>query len=378
VAEVVFDGVTKVYDGGVEAVKSASLQVRDHEFLVLVGPSGCGKSTMLRMIAGLEEITRGKVSIGGRVVNDLAPKDRDIAMVFQDYALYPHMTVEENMSFALRLRKYPKAEIAERVREAAEILGLEELLDRRPRQLSGGQRQRVAVGRAIVRKPAVFLFDEPLSNLDAKLRVEMRAELKRLHARLKTTTVYVTHDQVEAMTLGERIAVLRDGVIQQVGRPLDLYESPVNRFVGSFLGTPPMNFMAGRLEPENDGYCFADGNLRLTLPAGASAELADCAGREVELGVRPEALEVVDAADTTNAFPAKVDVVEPLGHETIIYFRAGEQSMVGLIDAHVPVRPDQEVHLAAPARHLHVFDAESGRCLVKRENGQAHHRREDG
>ena len=292
--EVVLENVTKVYPGGVTAVRGISLRIRPREFVVLVGPSGCGKSTTLRMIAGLEEITEGTIRIGDRVVNDVPPKDRDIAMVFQNYALYPHMTVYKNMAFALKIRKHPKAEIDRRVREAAKILGIEELLNRRPKALSGGQRQRVAVGRAIVRNPKASLFDEPLSNLDAKLRVEMRAELKRLHRQLSTTTIYVTHDQEEAMTLGDRIVVMKDGLIHQDGAPLEVYERPVNRFVAGFVGTPPMNFLAGRLVADEGGLWFDEGTARVKLSAAQAGLLTAWAGKDVVMGVRPEAMAVAD------------------------------------------------------------------------------------
>jgi multiple sugar transport system ATP-binding protein len=364
-AEVVIENVTKVYPGGVAAVKDASLTVGDHEFLVLVGPSGCGKSTLLRMVAGLEEITEGTIRIGGRVVNDVPPKDRDIAMVFQDYALYPHMTVAENMAFGLKMRKYPRDEIRSRVGEAAGILDLEGYLDRLPKQLSGGQRQRVAVGRAIVRKPAAFLFDEPLSNLDAKLRVEMRAELKKLHSKLRTTTIYVTHDQVEAMTLGERIVVLKDGVIQQVGEPLSLYDRPANRFVAGFLGTPPMNFLDGSVKRADGGFVFADGHARIRLPDAATAALAGSEGQTVELGIRPEKIEVLDApAPAGGAIEAQVEVVEPLGNETLVHFRTPKQAIIAMVDAHRPVRAGAKMWLSAPPDRLHVFDKESGKNLT--------------
>ena len=330
---------------------------------MLVGTSGCGKSTLLRMVAGLEEITEGTIRIGGRVVNEVPPKDRDIAMVFQDYALYPHMTVAENMAFGLKMRKYSKDEIKARVREAAGILDLENLLDRLPKQLSGGQRQRVAVGRAIVRKPAAFLFDEPLSNLDAKLRVEMRAEVKKLHGRLRTTTIYVTHDQVEAMTLGERIVVLRDGVVQQVGEPLELYDHPANRFVASFIGTPPMNFLAGRIERQDGAFVFTRGSARLRLAQSAAPALAGREGREVELGVRPESLEIL-TAPAGGGLEAQVEVVEPLGNQTQVYFKTAQQSIVGMVDAHRRISPGDSFWLSAPPERLHVFDLATGESLV--------------
>ncbi len=295
-AEVVLEGVSKVYPGGVNAVNNVSLLIQDREFIVLVGPSGCGKSTTLRMIAGLEEITGGTIRIGERVVNNVPPKDRDIAMVFQNYALYPHMSVYKNMAFALKLRKLPRKQIDQRVRDAARVLGIEDLLDRKPKALSGGQRQRVAVGRAIVRQPKSFLFDEPLSNLDAKLRVEMRAELKRLHQRLQTTTIYVTHDQEEAMTLGDRIVVMKDGLIQQCGTPLEVYSRPARRFVGGFVGTPPMNFLNGRLSARDGRVFFDIDGCGLALTEEHARNLAQWVGKEAVLGVRPEAVDRVLAA----------------------------------------------------------------------------------
>src|SRR5262250_3633699 len=290
-AQVVLKDLNKKYDE-VHAVKDVNLTIRDKEFMVLVGPSGCGKTTTLRMVAGLEEITAGEIAIGDRVVNDLPPKDRDIAMVFQNYALYPHMSVYDNMAFGLKMRKFPKPEIAKRVQDAAEILGIHDLLKRKPRQLSGGQRQRVAVGRAIVRHPQVFLFDEPLSNLDAKLRVQMRVELKKLHNRLNTTAVYVTHDQVEAMTLGDRVVVMRGGLVQQVGEPLELYNTPVNRFVAGFIGSPAMNFASVHVTNGTSGLRAGNTGLAIDVPAEISSRLAPYAGRDVIMGVRPEDLEV--------------------------------------------------------------------------------------
>src|SRR5512134_2459973 len=295
-AQVVLRELNKKYDE-VHAVKNVNLTIHDKEFMVLVGPSGCGKTTTLRMVAGLEDITSGEIAIGDRIVNDLPPKDRDIAMVFQNYALYPHMSVYDNMAFGLKMRKFPKAEIQKRVQDAAEILGIQELLTRKPRQLSGGQRQRVAVGRAIVRHPQVFLFDEPLSNLDAKLRVQMRAELKRLHERLETTAIYVTHDQVEAMTLGSRVVVMKDGLVQQVGEPLELYGRPANRFVASFIGSPAMNFADVGIN-EHGGAVYAEASgLKLKVPADRSARLAAYKGQTVTLGIRPEDLRVSSSTD---------------------------------------------------------------------------------
>ena len=343
-AEIKLQNVVKRYDNGFEAVKGVDLHVRDGEFLVLVGPSGCGKSTTLRMIVGLEEITAGDLFIGDRIVNDLEPGDRDIAMVFQNYALYPHMTVRQNLSFGLRMRKTAKKLIEERVNEAAKILSIEALLDRKTKQLSGGQRQRVAVGRAIVRKPAAFLFDEPLSNLDAKLRVQMRTELARLHQKLKTTTVYVTHDQVEAMTLGDRIVVMKDGVIQQVDTPLNLYHQPANRFVAGFIGSPAMNFMDGNVV----GGRFEAAGVGFPLH---SNEIADGA---YVLGVRPEKF------TTENSDPkfatVNVDVVERMGHETILYFDLAGHSFVARFSGDRSVEPGQGIELRLPENAWHLFE----------------------
>jgi multiple sugar transport system ATP-binding protein len=379
-AEVVLENVRKVYAperrtsffgrrgpeaAGVEAVRGFSLRIADGEFVVLVGPSGCGKSTTLRMIAGLEDISGGTVSIGGRVVNEVHPKDRDIAMVFQNYALYPHMTVYKNMSFALSLRRVAKPEIDRRVRDAARILGIEELLERKPRALSGGQRQRVAVGRAIVREPKAFLFDEPLSNLDAKLRITTRAELKSLHLRLKTTTVYVTHDQEEAMTLGDRVVVMSKGVIQQAGTPLEVYRRPANRFVASFVGTPPMNFITGTLVREGDGIAFldgpaGDGALRLTVSPAHAARLAPHAGRDVVLGLRPQSLREANQPAPGRTIPLAVGVVEPLG-ETMDVFGAAPRGQ--RLVARVPAREG----LSSGSRQAFTADME---CAYYFEPGE--------
>src|SRR5882724_10727138 len=330
--QVVLKGINKFYDG-VHAVVDANLQIRDKEFVVFVGPSGCGKTTTLRMVAGLESITSGDVLIGDKVVNELPPMDRDIAMVFQNYALYPHMSVYDNMAFGLKMRKFARDEIGRRVRDAAEILGIEDYLQRKPRQLSGGQRQRVALGRAIVRHPQVFLFDEPLSNLDAKLRVQMRVELRKLHDRLGTTAIYVTHDQVEAMTLGDRVVVMKDGLVQQVGEPLELYNSPANRFVAGFIGSPAMNFAtvtmtngAGRLTAKNAG-------MELEVPAAHAERLRGHVGRDVTIGIRPEDLRVATDADAAGlAFPSKVEVVEQLGSEILLDVAVGTGSMVAAVE----------------------------------------------
>ena len=355
-SSVTLTNVDKVYKGDVKAVDNVSLAIRDQEFVVLVGPSGCGKTTTLRMIAGLEEITAGTIEIGERVVNDVEPKDRDIAMVFQNYALYPHMTVYKNLAFALKLRKVPKAEIDRRVKWAAETLGIEALLDRRPRQLSGGQRQRVAVGRAIVREPKVFLFDEPLSNLDAKLRVTTRAELKKLQQDLKTTTVYVTHDQEEAMTLGDRVVVMHGGKIQQCGSPLEVYQRPVNRFVAGFVGMPPMNFLEGRLA--NQGRRFECDGVAIELEGARFDRLSSHDGAKVFLGIRPEAIQHVTADAATNncwTTNAAVEVVETLGHAMDLFVNvAGKHRMVCRTTTD-DVAVGASVPLAVDRDQMHVF-----------------------
>ena len=370
-AEVSIENVTKVYPGGVVAVKDASLVVNDREFLVLVGPSGCGKSTTLRMIAGLEEITKGLIRIGQRVVNDVPPKDRDIAMVFQNYALYPHMSVYKNMAFGLKLRGYPRAEIEARVQEAAKILGITTLLDRKPKALSGGQKQRVAVGRAIVRKPAAFLFDEPLSNLDAKLRVEMRAELAKLHHRLQTTTIYVTHDQVEAMTLGDRIVVMNDGLIQQVAPPLVLYDYPANIFVAGFIGTPAMNFLKGALVGRGDRAYFSFNGLDVKLTRDLASRVEGYIGKDVTFGIRPENVMVkghTNLAEDENVVASQVSVVEPLGDEQIIYLTAGGQDFISKVDSHVRLEVGDTAQMVIDVGRVHIFDNASGANVSLREN----------
>ena len=330
--QVVLKDINKFYDS-VHAVKDVNLQIRDKEFVVFVGPSGCGKTTTLRMIAGLEAISSGDISIDGQVVNELAPMDRDIAMVFQNYALYPHMSVYDNMAFGLKMRKFAKAEIAKRVKEAADILGIGELLKRKPRQLSGGQRQRVALGRAIVRHPRVFLFDEPLSNLDAKLRVQMRVELKKLHLRLGTTAIYVTHDQVEAMTLGDRVVVMKDGLVQQVGEPLELYNQPANKFVAGFIGSPAMNFATVTMADGNGRITAKNAGLEIEVPGPHADRLRSHVGRQLTLGVRPENLHVAGDADPAGlTFPSKVEVVEQLGSEILLDVRVGNDTMVAAVD----------------------------------------------
>jgi multiple sugar transport system ATP-binding protein len=358
-ATVRFAGVEKRY-GDVPVIENLNLEVQDGEFMVLVGPSGCGKSTALRMIAGLEEVTGGTISIGDRVVNDLPPKGRDIAMVFQNYALYPHMTIRENLAFGLQMRKRPKPEIEAAVAEAAETLEITHLLDRRPRQLSGGQRQRVAVGRAIVRKPSVFLFDEPLSNLDAKLRAQTRAELKRLHARLRTTAVYVTHDQVEAMTMGQRLAVMRDGKIQQVGTPLEIYAKPANLFVAQFVGTPPMNRIPGALGADLASVETAMGTLTLPGPLPHPA----APGMSLVVGIRPEDLAPSPGSGRAAAISARVEVVEPLGAEVIVHARAGDRLLLAkLPPERLPAEGDR-IDFAVDAERIHLFDGETERRIV--------------
>jgi len=358
VSEVVLEHVYKRF-GNVTAVQDFNLEIDDAEFMVFVGPSGCGKTTTLRMIAGLEEITEGTARIGDRVVNDVPPKDRDIAMVFQNYALYPHMNVHQNMSFGLRLRKTPKDQIEKRVRETAGILQIEHLLDRRPRELSGGQRQRVALGRAIVREPKVFLMDEPLSNLDAKLRVEMRASISKLHRQLGVTTIYVTHDQIEAMTMGTRIVVMKDGLIQQVDSPINLYDRPTNKFVAGFIGSPAMNFMVGTI---NEGR-IKSGQFDLKPNGELGQKLSPYDGKKVYLGIRPENLGLKgysDIAENDNVIRATVDVVEPLGAETqIIASVGGDQSVVAKVDPHASVKMGDEVQLLADVNFLHAFDIET-------------------
>lgn len=361
-ASVRFKNLTKVYPGSgkqpdVTAVKGIHLEIQDHEFMVLVGPSGSGKSTTLRMLAGLETITDGACSIGDRVVNGLLPKDRDIAMVFQNYVLYPHLTVFDNMAFGLRIQKQSKEEIQVRVHEAADILGLTELLNRKPTALSGGQRQRVAVGRAIVRKPQVFLFDEPLSNLDAKMRVQMRTEIAKLHSRLDTTMIYVTHDQVEAMTLGDRICVMNEGRIMQVDTPLQLYNYPQNLFVAGFIGSPAMNLFQGRLAREGNTLRFkeASGGFTLNLPTRMDAKLRDFAGKELVLGLRPEHVSVESDA-LPPAFKATVDVIEPMGSETFLYLTTGQADLVAKVPPSHPIKTGDTVGIHFNRDRIHCFN----------------------
>ncbi|MCL4426508.1 MAG: sn-glycerol-3-phosphate ABC transporter ATP-binding protein UgpC [Firmicutes bacterium] len=364
-ARVNLERVSKSF-GEVAAVKDFNLEIQDKEFLVLVGPSGCGKSTTLRMVAGLEEITEGSIYIGDRLVNDVAPKDRDIAMVFQNYALYPHMNVYENMAFGLKLRRFPRSEIDRRVKEAAEILGIGELLRRKPKELSGGQRQRVALGRAIVREPKVFLMDEPLSNLDAKLRVQMRTELSKLHQRLQTTVIYVTHDQTEAMTMGDRIVVMKDGYIQQVATPQELYQNPVNMFVAGFIGSPPMNFSSCRITVDGSTVLLDGGSYKVTLPSEKARYLQDSGGREVVLGIRPEDIHVEGdflGVHPDWSVPTTVEVVEPLGAETYLYLSSGKHSFMARVDAYLALHSGQPLKVALDLSHAHVFEKETEKAI---------------
>jgi multiple sugar transport system ATP-binding protein len=374
-ANVTIENLTKVYPGEksspVKVVHGINLEIRDREFMVLVGPSGCGKSTTLRMIAGLEEISGGTIKIGGRIVNDVLPKDRDIAMVFQNYALYPHMTVYDNMAFGLKLRKIPRPEIKARVREASAMLGLDDYLDRKPKALSGGQRQRVAVGRAIVRKPEVFLFDEPLSNLDAKMRVSMRAEISKLHARLGATMIYVTHDQVEAMTMGSRICVMKDGHIMQVDEPLNLYNKPANMFVAGFIGSPPMNFFHGTIQESGGRLQFVESNqgegrIGIMLDERLGTKAAPYLGKQIVFGIRPE-----DVRNTLNepspesgrAIAVHVEVSEPMGAETFLYLGTGATSFVARVNPTTRLPPGQQVKVTLNLANAHLFDPASERVI---------------
>ena len=362
-AEVVLKNINKIYEGGNQAVKDVSIEIKDKEFAVLVGPSGCGKSTTLRMIAGLEDISSGELFIDGKLVNNVSPKDRDIAMVFQNYALYPHMTVYENMAFGLKLRKFKKEEIKQRVNDAAKILELEDYLDRKPKALSGGQRQRVAVGRAIVRKPKVFLFDEPLSNLDAKLRVQMRTEISKLHRQLEATMIYVTHDQTEAMTMGERIIVMKDGLVHQVDVPLSIYNKPANKFVAGFIGSPAMNFIQGKIINEGDIQFISAGNQLNIQAAEKQADiLKKYVDKKIWLGIRPEDIHDVNdstTSDDKNIFKAKLEVVEPLGNEIFLYFNIDGAQCIARLPARKVPQVGSEKNLLLNYNNLHFFDFES-------------------
>ena len=366
-AQVNLVNVSKSYAGNIQAVMDVTLGIEQREFMVLVGPSGCGKTTILRMIAGLEEVTNGRVFIGEQMVNDVPPKDRDIAMVFQNYALYPHMTVFQNMAFALKLRKYPKEEILTRVHEAAEILGIDKLLDRKPKELSGGQRQRVALGRAIVRKPLVFLFDEPLSNLDAKLRVQMRTEIKKIHQRLQATIVYVTHDQTEALTMGDRIVVLKDGLIQQVADPITLYDRPINKFVASFIGSPPMNFLNGSLIRVDNKLYFQNGPFRVRVIDTTAPKLAAYENKEIVFGIRSEDIYdklFASEASSDNTVRATCEVVEPMGAEAYLYLRTGLSTFISRVSGHVHPEVNQDIDLVFDMGKAHFFDKTTEKAIL--------------
>ncbi len=357
-ANLVLKDVTKIFEENIKVVESTNITIRDKEFVVFVGPSGCGKSTTLRMIAGLEDITSGEIFIDGELVNNVPPKDRNIAMVFQNYALYPHMTVYDNMAFGLRIRKIEKKEIDRRVREAAKILDIENFLNRKPRQLSGGQRQRVAVGRAIVRNPKVFLFDEPLSNLDAKLRVQMRAEIIQLHNRLKATIIYVTHDQVEAMTMGDRIVVMKDGVVQQVGSPLYIYNHPVNRFVAGFIGSPPMNFINVRVTEESGKITLEEGSCRLHPYEGHINFLKPYIGKDIIMGIRPEDL-IYDETVSESSVRAKISIVEPLGAEIHIWAKTASSQIISRVPPHHLFQIGEDIAFAPGMEKARFFDREN-------------------
>lgn len=368
-ATVTLKNITKYYSKHVVAVNKINLDVRDKEFLVLVGPSGCGKSTTLRMIAGLEEVSEGEILIDSRIVNDMPAKSRDIAMVFQNYALYPHMTVYDNLAFGLKLRRYPKKEIERRVQEAAEILGLTHngMLKRKPKELSGGERQRVAVGRAIVRKPKVFLFDEPLSNLDAKLRVQMRMELQKIHNRLQSTMIYVTHDQVEALTLGDRIVVMRDGKIHQVADPVTLYERPNNRFVAGFIGSPPMNFLSGKIIVQADDYFFQAKGVKLLLLPQQEEKVAAYRDKDILMGIRPEDIyDKIFAQDARSEFTvtATVDVVEPMGSEIYLYMNAGVNNFVARVSNQDTATTNQDLQIVFDMSKAHFFDPKTDEAII--------------
>ncbi|MFC1484900.1 ABC transporter ATP-binding protein [bacterium] len=366
-ARVILKDINKIYPGNVVGAKNVDLEIEDKEFCVLVGPSGCGKSTTLRMIAGLEDITSGELYIGDKLVNDVPAKDRDIAMVFQNYALYPHMTVYDNMAFGLKLRRYSKKEIDSRVKEAAEILGITKMLDRKPKALSGGQRQRVAVGRAIVRKPRVFLFDEPLSNLDAKLRVTMRSEIKKLHENLKATMIYVTHDQIEAMTMGTKIVVMKDGEIKQIADPMHLYENSNSKFVAGFIGSPPMNFLKCKIVKKSKGLFLEEKAFTLKIPTTFTRKLKEYVDKDVIFGIRPE--DIYDklyaaASNPENTITATVDVVEPMGAEIFLYLLVGRQKIIARVEPQNRAKPYQDIDLVFNMQKMHIFDCETEQSIL--------------
>ena len=366
-AQVSLRNVCKIFPGNISAVNNINLEIENKEFMVLVGPSGCGKSTSLRMIAGLEEISSGDIYIGNKRVNEVPAKDRDIAMVFQNYALYPHMTVFENMSFGLRLRHIPRSEIAQRVSEAADILGIKRLLNRKPRELSGGELQRVAVGRAIVRKPMVFLFDEPLSNLDAKMRVQMRTEIHKLHIRLQTTIIYVTHDQVEAMTMGDRIAVMKDGNLHQLADPIDVYDHPKNKFVAGFIGSPPMNFMLGRIIKKEGKIYFDEGKIQVKLVEDMYKKMANYVGQDVYFGIRSEDIYdklFVSEAPPENIVRVNCEVFEPMGSEVYLYLNTGKHTFIARVGAHDRPKVNQEMDVVFDMSKVHFFDKNTEETIV--------------
>ncbi|MBN2453060.1 MAG: sn-glycerol-3-phosphate ABC transporter ATP-binding protein UgpC [Candidatus Omnitrophica bacterium] len=366
-AQVSLNNVSKCFPGNVWAIRDINLGIENREFVVFVGPSGCGKSTTLRIIAGLEDASSGKVYIGNQLVNDVPPKDRNIAMVFQNYALYPHMSAYENMAFGLKLRKYPKSEIDHRVKDAAMILGIEQLLHRKPRELSGGQRQRVAVGRAIVRKPLVFLFDEPLSNLDAKMRVQMRTEIKKLHIRLQTTMIYVTHDQTEAMTMGDKIVVMKDGEIQQIADPITLYDRPVNKFVAGFIGTPPMNFVRGTIIRKEGKFYFSEGRFQVKIIDSMTNAAAAYLDKEVIFGIRPEDIYdklFVSEAPVENTIKATCEVIEPMGSEAYLYLNTGKNPLIAKVGGHNRPAINSEMDLVLDMSKIHLFDKDTDKTII--------------
>lgn len=366
-AQVSLKNVSKLFPGNIKAVDNINLGIENKEFMILVGPSGCGKSTTLRMIAGLEDISSGDVYIGDKLVNDVPAKDRDIAMVFQNYALYPHMTVFENMSFGLRLRHIPKPEIMQRVNEAADILGIKRLLNRKPKELSGGERQRVAVGRAIVRKPMVFLFDEPLSNLDAKLRVQMRTEIHKLHIKLQTTIIYVTHDQTEAMTMGDRIAVMKDGILQQVADPITVYDRPKNKFVAGFIGSPPMNFMCGKIIKKDSRIYFDEGKIKVKLVEDMHEEMFPYVNREVFFGIRSEDIYdklFVSEAPPENVVRVNCEVYEPMGSEVYLYLNTGKHTFIARVGAHDKPKVNLDMDVVFDMSKVHFFDKDTEETII--------------
>lgn len=366
-AGVVLKNISKIFNNKIKAVDNMNLDIKDKEFLVLVGPSGCGKSTTLRMIAGLEEPTSGDIYIDGELVNDVLPKNRDVAMVFQNYALYPHMSVYNNIAFGLKLRHYPKEEIDRRIKETTTILGISDLLDRKPKELSGGQSQRVALGRAIVRKPKVFLFDEPLSNLDAKFRVQMRTEIKKLHMRLQTTIIYVTHDQIEATTMGDRIVVLKDGIIQQVDTPINIFDSPLNKFTAGFIGSPSMNFMEGTIIKKEDGFYFDEGSFQVRFIDDMIPKIQNWIDKKVIFGIRPTAIYdklFVSTATRNNIVTVTIETIEPIGAEKYLYVTTKLNTFIVQVDVHTQAEVNQEIELVFDMNKIHLFDINTERAII--------------